>query len=111
MKKMIMSILSAIILLSVGFAAGFPVGQSIGFTTGSEWAFLQASLVARESGLAMPVNLVEGRFRIVLKQRRGLYRKTRQLADKYEEYMAYESVSGKELAKNESPLRGTHLTP
>ncbi len=102
-------IVSVIVLVAIGFAVGFPIGQSRGFTTGSEWAFVQASLIARELGLFMPVNFVEGRFRIVLKQPRGLYQRTRQLAEKYGVEVVSESKNEKELAKNMGWIRSTHL--
>jgi len=107
--KIIKRIVSVILLVSIGFAAGFPVGQSRGFTTGSEWAFLQASLIARELGLFMPVNFVEGHFRVVLKQPH-LHQRTRQLAEKYGADVVYESRSEKELAKNMGLIRSTNLT-
>jgi hypothetical protein len=77
----------AIALLMVGFAAGFPVGQSNGFATGCEWAIIQADILAREAGVSMPVSFNDGHFRVVLKQPRHVYRKAWQLADKYEEMM------------------------
>ena len=78
----------AIFLLLVGFAAGFPVGRSIGFTTGSEWSFVQADLLAREAGVFMPVNYKEGTFRVVVKQPRHLYTNAQQNADRHEAEMA-----------------------
>jgi hypothetical protein len=74
-------------LLSVGFAAGFPIGQSIGFATGSEWSLVQADIVAREAGVFMPVTYKEGAFRVVIKQPQHLYKKAWQLADRHEEEM------------------------
>lgn len=72
-------------LLGAGFAAGFPVGKDAGFTTGSEWALIQADLLAREAGVVMPVSLERGQFRVVIKQPRGLYKRAWRLADKEEE--------------------------
>ncbi len=74
-------------LLGAGFAAGFPVGKDAGFTTGSEWAIVQANLLAREAGVFMPVYLEQGQFRVVIKQPRGLYKRAWQLADAKEEKM------------------------
>jgi len=108
--KIIIRIVLVIVLVLIGFAAGFPLGQSRGFTTGSEWAFVQASLIARERGLFMPVNFVEGHFRIVLKQPRGLQQRTRQLAEQFGADLVYESSSKKELVKNVSLIRNTNLT-
>ena len=76
-----------IALLLAGFAAGFPIGQSIGFTSGSEWSFMQAELLAREAGVVMPVTYREGKFRVVVRQPRHLHKKVWQLADKHEEEM------------------------
>ncbi len=74
-----------ITLLLVGFALVFQFGRNIGFETGSEWALVQADILAREAGVFMPVSLDEGKFRIVIKQPRGLYRRAWQLADKYDQ--------------------------
>ncbi len=108
--KNIIRIVSVIVLLSLGFAAGFPIGQSRGFTTGSEWAFVQASLIAREMDLFMPINFVEGHFEIILKQPRGHFQRARQLAEKYGANVVYESKGEKELAKNVGLIRSTYLT-
>ena len=86
-------------MVFIGFAAGVPVGQSRGFKTGSEWVFVQASLIARERGLFMPVNFSEGHFRIILKQAPGLRKRTRRLAEKYSAALANERSGEKELAK------------
>jgi hypothetical protein len=84
----------AIVLLLVGFAAGFPVGRSTGFTIGSEWSFIQADLLAREAGLFMPINYKEGTFHVVVKQPRHLHKDARELANRHEAEMASMS-SGK----------------
>ena len=107
--KIIIRIVLVLILVSFGFAAGFPIGRSIGFATGSEWAFIQASLIARERGLFMPVKFVEGRFRIVQKQPRDLYQRTRELAEKNVVDGVNECSHEKELVKNISLIRGTNL--
>jgi hypothetical protein len=83
MKK-ITSITIAIILLLIGLAVGFQVGRSAGFETGSKWALVQADILAREAGVFMPVYLDEGGFRVVIKQPRGLYKRSWQLADEYD---------------------------
>ncbi len=77
------SIMVAAALMFIGFAAGFPVGKSVGFETGSEWAIVQADLLAREAGVFMPVFLDEGKFRVVVKQPRDLHRKAWHLADSH----------------------------
>ncbi len=80
----------SIALLMIGFAAGFPIGQSSGFATGCEWAIIQADILAREAGVTMPVSFNDGQFRVVLRQPGQVYRKAWQLADKYEEITANE---------------------
>ncbi len=86
----------AIALLMIGFAAGFPIGQSSGFATGCEWAIIQADILAREAGVSMPVSFNDGQFRVVLRQPRHVYRKAWQLADKYEETMSNEENNERE---------------
>lgn len=108
--KIMLRIVLVVFLVFIGFAAGFPIGQSRGFTTGSEWAFVQASLIARERGLFMPVSFAEGQFRIVQKQPRGLQQRTRELAEKYGADAANDSSKDKELVKNVSLIRNTNLT-
>jgi hypothetical protein len=109
--KTLLRIILMIALVTAGFAAGFPIGRNSGFTTGSEWALVQADILAREEGLFMPVNLEEGRFRIVLKQPKHLYRETWVLADRHEDEMAYGDRNDRilneriQLARNTSLLR------
>ncbi len=79
--KTLMGITIAIALFIVGFAAGFPVGKSVGFDMGSEWALVQAEILAREIGVFMPVYLDNGSFRVVIKQPRHLYRTAWKLAE------------------------------
>src|SRR6266498_5680457 len=92
MRTMLITIIKrsafVIALLLIGFATGFPVGQSIGFTTGSEWSFKQADILAREAGLVMPVKFKEGTFRLVVKQPRYLYKQAWKRADTHEDEMA-----------------------
>ncbi len=80
--KNLTRITGVVVLLAIGFAAGFPIGSNIGFTRGSEWAIVQADVLARESGLFMPVGFDGGMFRVIMKQPRGLYKKVWQKADK-----------------------------
>jgi hypothetical protein len=82
--KTLIWIVFVILLLTVGFAAGFPVGQRIGFTTGSEWAIVQADIVAREAGVVMPVAYESGNFRITLRQPRHLYQMAWKLAERHD---------------------------
>lgn len=83
--KIITQTALSLALLVAGFAAGFPVGKDAGFTTGSEWALMQANLLAREAGVFMPVYLEEGLFRVVIRQPRNIYKRAWQLADEEEE--------------------------
>ncbi|HAS52637.1 MAG: hypothetical protein A2X56_01330 [Nitrospirae bacterium GWC2_57_13] len=106
--KIIIRIALAVVLLLTGFAAGFPFGVSRGFSTGSEWAFVQGNILAREAGLFMPVNFETGQFRIIFKQPKHLYREAWVLADRHEDAMVYmrrgdKTVNeGIELARNAS---------
>ncbi len=83
--KRLQEITIAIMLLTVGFGAGFPVGKNIGFKMGSEWALVQAEILAREAGSFMPVYLSDGTFRIVLKQPKNLYRTAWRLAERHQD--------------------------
>jgi hypothetical protein len=87
MKTFLTRITFVITLLAIGFAAGFPVGNTVGFTGGSEWALVQADILAREAGLFRPVVFEDGIFRVITKPPRGLNRRVWQLADRYEETM------------------------
>lgn len=84
MKK-ISNIITMIVLLLVFAGAAFQAGKSVGFKTGSEWALVQADILAREAGVFMPVYMEGDNFRVVVKQPRGLYRKAWDLAATYEE--------------------------
>ncbi len=86
-KKIILRTWLVIVLLVVGFAAGLPIGKSIGFTKGSEWAIVQADIVARQMGLRMPVHFQDGNFRVVVKQSRHLHKQAWRSADKYQRDM------------------------
>lgn len=79
------NIMTMIFLLLAFVGAAFQAGKSAGFKTGSEWALVQADILAREAGLFMPVYMEGDNFRVVLKQPRGLYKKAWDLADMYEE--------------------------
>ncbi len=72
-------------ILIAGFAMVYEFGKSAGFRTGSEWALVQADIAAREAGVFMPVYLKEGKFRVVKRQPRGIYKRAWQLADQFEE--------------------------
>jgi hypothetical protein len=75
----------AIALLLTGFLVAYEMGKTDGFKRGTEWALVQADVIAREAGVFMPVYLENGKFRVVLKQPRGLYKKAWEQADRHEE--------------------------
>jgi hypothetical protein len=83
MKKILVPTIAVILLLFL-FTIAFHVGESAGFRMGSEWALLQADIVAREAGMSLPVYLEDGVFRVVFRQPPGLYQKAWQLADRYD---------------------------
>ncbi|MCK9419267.1 MAG: hypothetical protein M0R70_07820 [Nitrospirae bacterium] len=97
--KIMIRILLATAFLIAGFAAGFPAGKSAGFTSGSEWALVQANIVAREAGVFMPVSLYEGEIRVVIKQPRHLYKRAWELADKNENEMRRVNRGERSLSK------------
>lgn len=108
--KTIIRIIFVAALLVAGFAAGFPIGQSIGFSTGSEWAIVQADIIAREAGLFMPINYEEGKFRVVVKQPRHLYKRAWKLADRHDAAMSYVNLGERALAETASLARNTYIT-
>lgn len=91
--KTIIRIAVIMALLVAGFAAGYPIGQSRGFVTGSEWALVQAEIFVREAGIFMPVNYEDGQFRIILQQPKHLYRNAWKLADLHEDELASGNAS------------------
>jgi hypothetical protein len=108
--KIITQIVLAIALLLAGFAAGFPIGKSSGFATGSEWAFVQADILARKSGLSMPVSYGEGQFRIVVKQPRNLHKQAWQLADRQEHSMQSANMTDGSLSERIRLARNIYPT-
>ncbi len=100
--KTMTRIICVVLLLATGFAAGFPIGSNIGFTRGSEWALVQADVLARESGLFMPVGFDGGMFRVIMKQPRGLYKKGWQEADKRDKQReALKSMTRTDITSND----------
>ncbi|HTG01588.1 MAG TPA: hypothetical protein VK654_13495 [Nitrospirota bacterium] len=83
-NKITLRLITGLFLLAIGFAAGFPAGERTGFATGTEWAMVQADLLAREAGMTMPVFLEDNAFKVVLKQPKHLYRTARKLANSHE---------------------------
>jgi len=97
-------------LLLAGFAAGFPVGQHMGFSTGSEWAIVQADILAREAGLFMPVNYEEGTFRVVVRQSPDLSRQAWLLADRYDREMQNWDLGERPLRESVNLTQSAYLT-
>ena len=89
MKK-VLGILFIIMLVLFGFMLAFQFGESIGFDSGSEWAIVQASIVAREAGVFMPVYMSDGAFRVILRQPPGVYKRAWRNADQYEKSCSVE---------------------
>ncbi len=100
MKKLFGAIIVAALLLFL-FAIAFQSGKNAGFRTGSEWAILQADIVAREAGMALPVYLDDGEFRVVFRQPPGLYQKAWRLADRYDRSGRARQTADRESAENE----------
>ncbi len=84
MKKLATAAASIALLLA-GVGTAFQAGKNDGFKTGSEWALVQADIVAREAGVFMPVYMKDGNFRVVIKQPRGIYKRAWELAEQHEE--------------------------
>lgn len=78
--KILAGLCLSMLLLIAGVALGYAVGRSEGFSTGSEWAILQAEITAREAGVFMPVSYRNGVFQVTLAQPRGIYRRALSLA-------------------------------
>jgi len=107
--RILMRIALMIVLLMAGFAAGFPLGQNRGFSTGSEWALVQANILAREAGVFMPVNYEAGQFRIIQKQPKHLYKRAWVLADLHEDRMAYPGGGDRSLNERVQLIRNASL--
>ena len=84
MKKLSI-IMASIALLLMCIGISYQAGKNAGFRSGSEWALVQAEIVAGEAGVFMPVYMKDGKFRVVLRQPRGVYRNAWKMADEYEE--------------------------
>jgi len=110
MLKILVRTTMAFALLLAGFAAGFPVGQHMGFTTGSEWAIVQADIIAREAGLSMPVNYEDGTFRVIVRQSPDLSREAWRLADRYDIEMQHWSSGERPLRESVNFTQSAYLT-
>ena len=84
MKK-ISIMMGSVVLLLACIGISFQAGKNAGFKSGSEWALVQAEIVAGEAGVFMPVYMKDGKFRVVLRQPPGVYKKAWKMADEYEE--------------------------
>ncbi len=78
--KAAITIAFVVFLVSIAFNSG----KRAGFRNGSQWAILQAGIVAREAGLVLPVYLHNGAFRVVFRQPPGLYKRAWRLADEFD---------------------------
>jgi hypothetical protein len=108
--KIIVRLVVIIVLLLAGFAAGIPVGRSIGFNTGSEWALVQADILAREAGVSMPVYFKEGQLRVIVKQPRGIYKRAWELSDRYYEEMENVEKGTRTLSETVSLAQSSYPT-
>jgi hypothetical protein len=88
--KRLSIIMALIVLLLACIGISFQAGKNAGFKSGSEWALVQAKIVAEEAGVFMPVHMNDGKFIVVLRQPPGVYRRAWEMADEYEE--AHEPV-------------------
>ena len=75
-RIMVRALLIAV-LLALGFAIGFPLGRQTGFMTGSEWAMVQAGIMARETGVATPAVCDNGELHVIVRQPADLYQRAR----------------------------------
>ncbi len=82
-KLSIIMALTALLLVCIGIS--YQAGKNDGFRSGSEWALVQAEIVAGEAGVFMPVYMKDGKFRVVLRQPPGVYKNAWKMADEYEE--------------------------
>ena len=108
--KLTIRVVTAAVLLLAGFAVGFPMGQRTGFTTGIEWALVQVDILARETGVSLPVNFEEGTFHVIVKQPPDLYKRAWQLADKHDQDMQRWSSGERTLRETVASRRGAHVT-
>lgn len=108
--KIIIQMIATVALLALGFALGFPVGKNVGFNNGSEWAIIQAEIVAREAGMFMPIHLEDGVFRIKLRQPGDLHQRAWKIADKHFEELAISGNCDNRQVKRVQVARNSHVT-
>jgi hypothetical protein len=108
--KIIIQMIATVALLALGFALGFPVGKNVGFNNGSEWAIIQAEIVAREAGMFMPIHLEDGVFRVKLKQPGDLHQRAWKIADKHFEELALGVTCDRSPIKRVQVARNSRVT-
>jgi hypothetical protein len=108
--KIIIQAVMGLALLALGFIIGFPYGKSVGFNTGSEWAIIQAEIVAREAGQFMPVRYENGAFRVKLKQPGDLHQRAWKIADKHFEDLAIGANCDRRLIEKAQIARNSHFS-
>jgi hypothetical protein len=97
-------------LLVMGFAMGFPIGKIVGFNNGSEWAIVQAEIVAREAGMVMPVQMQGGVFRVKLRQPGDLHQRAWKFASKHFEDLAIGASCDMRLIERVKMARSSYVT-
>ena len=108
--KIIIRTVLGVVLLFAGFAVGFPVGQHMGFTTGTDWPIVKVDILAREAGVHMPVTFAEVAFRVLVKQQPDIYKRAWQLADRHDREMEYWSEGKRTLSEKVGLKRSPHPT-
>ena|SRR3990172_8302121 len=108
--KIIIQTVLGLALLVMGFAMGFPIGKIVGFNNGSEWAIVQAEIVAREAGMVMPVHMQGGVFRVKLKQPGDLHQRAWKVADKHFDELAIGASCDMRLIERVKMARSSYVT-
>jgi len=70
---------------------------------------VQANILARESGLFMPVSFEDGQFRVIIKQPRNFYKRAWQLAETHDEKMQVEDMAMDSLSRTVQLEQNTQL--
>jgi hypothetical protein len=108
--KILIQLIAVTAFLWLGFAIGYPVGKNVGFNNGSEWAIIQAEIVAREAGMFMPIHMENGVFRVKLKQPGDLHQRAWKIADKHFEELAIGATcDNRRLVKRVQVARNSHV--
>jgi len=69
-----------VLCISIGIAIGHPIGKHEGFESGAEWAMFQASIIAKEEGIDIPVTYSEKCFKLTIKRKTGSFKRSQILA-------------------------------